>query len=119
MEEQYILFSDHIGRTVVGKLVDQDDSVIKVTNPVIVHAEPNPQTNQIQVHTFPYLFMEFASKESRDSHVWTFAKSNVAVSDIQLDDRLMQTVKNVNSPAPPKQEEDAKVVSLFDDEDTE
>jgi len=57
MEEQYIVFSDHIGRVVAAKLVSEDDDQIQVTNPVIVHAEPQPQTGQIQVHTFPYLFM--------------------------------------------------------------
>jgi len=40
------------------------------------------------------------------------------VSDIQLDDRLMQSIKNVNTPKQEEQpQEDAKVINLFDDEE--
>lgn len=118
-----IIFSDHIGRIVAAELLEETDTEIKVSNPVIIHAEPQPQTGQIQVHTFPYLFMEFTTPESRENNAWTFNKSSIVVSDIKLEDRLLASVEAINNPAKAKEaaasagapEGDAKIVSLFDE----
>jgi hypothetical protein len=114
MKQTNIVFSDHIGRIVSAKLISETIDKIVVSNPVIIHAEPQPQTGQIQVHTFPYVFMEFATPDSREGSAWTFARDSIAISTIELDERLQQSVDNINKPkeAAPS----GKVVNLFDEE---
>ena len=122
MKETVVVFSDHIGRIVAGKLISEDDATLKINNPVIIHVEPQPQTGQLQVHTFPYVFMEFIKQENRETSAWTFNKSQIVVSDVELDDRLLNSVLNINNaaaqPAAPAgaPQGDAKVVNLFDEE---
>ena len=119
MKETVVVFSDHIGRIVAGKLIDDNETTLVVNNPVIIHVEPQPQTGQLQVHTFPYVFMEFVKPEAREKGAWTFNKSQIVVSDVELDDRLLQSVLNINNAAAQPQEApagEAKVVNLFDEE---
>jgi len=116
MKETVVVFSDHIGRIVAGRLVDETPETLKVNNPVVIHVEPQPNTGQLQVHTFPYVFMEFVTPETRDKGTWTFNKPQIVMSDVELDDRLMQSVLNINSAAEQAPQGDAKVVNLFEDE---
>ena len=121
MKETVVVFSDHIGRIVAGKLISEDDATLKINNPVIIHVEPQPQTGQLQVHTFPYVFMEFITPETREKSAWSFNKSQIVMSDVELDERLMQSVLNINNAAAqpaaaPAAQGDAKVVNLFDEE---
>ena len=94
-----LTFIDQIGRTVIGKLVSQDTTTIVINNPVIVFATPNQETGQIQVQSFPYLFMEFIDKDSRDKNNWTFYKSAIAISDVTLDSLIVNQYNNINSAA--------------------
>ena len=48
---------DHIGRTVVGKLTEETENTITIFNPVIIHVQPDQQTGQLQVQSFPYIFI--------------------------------------------------------------
>lgn len=121
MKEKIIVFSDHIGRIVAGTLASETAKELKVKDPVIIHVEPQPQTGQLQVHTFPYVFMEFTTPESRENNEWTFNKNVIAVSNIELDERLTTSIKNINKPADTPQiatpgAGDAKIVNLFDNE---
>ncbi len=61
--------------------------------------------------------MEFL--QDKEQNNWTFDKSAIAVSDVQLDGRIIEQYENINNPAPPvlKEESDGDVVKLFDDED--
>ena len=113
-----ITINDHIGRTVVGKSVEETDTTVTLNNPVIIHTQPNPENGQLQVQSFPYIFMEFL--QDKEQNNWTFDKSAIAVSDVQLDDRIIEQYENINNPAPPvlgKEDSDGDVVKLFDDED--
>ena len=112
---------DHIGRTVVGKLTKETKDVITLFNPVIIHVQPDQQTGQLQVQSFPYIFMEFL--KDKDKNNWTFDKSSISVSDVQLDERIISQYENINNPNPPIQEaqqgtgEEPEVIKLFDDEE--
>tara|TARA_R110001583_G_scaffold27513_4_gene98285 strand:+ start:585 stop:959 length:375 start_codon:yes stop_codon:yes gene_type:complete len=111
---------DHIGRTVVGIVTKEDTKTITLNNPVIVHVQPDPQTGQLQVQSFPYLFMEFI-KGDKDKNNWTFYKTAIATSDVTLDDRIITQYKNINSPQAaadqqPPASSDGDVIKLFDDE---
>jgi hypothetical protein len=64
--------------------------------------------------------MEFL--QDKEQNNWTFDKSAIAVSDVQLDDRIIQQYENINNPTPPvledsDSESDGEVVKLFDDDD--
>ena len=50
---------DQVGRTVIGVEVKSTKDVLVLNNPVIIHVQPNQQNGQLQVQSFPYLFMEF------------------------------------------------------------
>ena len=112
---------DHIGRTVVGVLKKEDTKSITLFNPVIIHVQPDPQSGQLQVQSFPYIFMEFLNDKEKNN--WTFNKAAISTSDVTLDDRIIQQYQNINNPKPPIQEqsqqEEPQVISLFDDEEEE
>ena len=79
---------DHIGRTVVG--VPLQKKILKLLhlyNPVIIHVQPDPQSGQLQVQSFPYIFMEFL--KDKDKNNWTFYKTAISTSDVELDDRII------------------------------
>tara|TARA_R110002020_G_scaffold118317_2_gene270515 strand:+ start:331 stop:729 length:399 start_codon:yes stop_codon:yes gene_type:complete len=119
---------DHIGRTVVGKVTKEDTKTITLFNPVIIHVQPDPQSGQLQVQSFPYLFMEFIKGDKKKNN-WTFHKTAIAVSNVQLDDRIITQYNNINNPQPPvagatpqTQQgavEEPEVIKLFDDDEEE
>jgi len=119
MSEKIKTIVDHIGRTVVGKVKKEDTKTITLNNPVIIHVQPNSQTGQLQVQSFPYLFMEFIKGDDKSQNNWTFYKSTVAVSDVELDDKILEQYDNINSPPSniitPDQE--PEVIKLFDDDE--
>lgn len=108
---------DPIGRTVIGVLVEQDDKTITLNNPVIVHVQPNPANGQLQVQSFPYIFMEFLTPESRNKNHWTFNKSHIVLSEIELESKIIAQYNNINTPQPPPQQPqgEAEVIKLFED----
>jgi hypothetical protein len=110
---------DHIGRTVVGKVIKDTKDIITLYNPVIIHVQPDPQSGQLQVQSFPYIFMEFLKDKNKNN--WTFTKSAISTSDVELDERIIQQYENINNPAPPIQEgtnqNEPEVIKLFDDEE--
>jgi hypothetical protein len=108
-----ITFIDQIGRTVIGKLVEEAENTITVENPVIIHVQPNPETGQLQVQSFPYLFIEFIDKNSRELNQWTFFKSAIAISNVKLDERIILQYNNINSP--PAAQPEPEVIKLFEE----
>jgi len=119
-DKQIKTIVDHIGRTVLGILEKDTKDTITLFNPVIIHVQPDQQTGQLQVQSFPYIFMEFL--KDKDKNNWTFSKSSISVSDVQLDERIIQQYENINNPQPPLTQQDGgtgDVVSLFDDEEDE
>ena len=115
---------DHIGRTVLGRIKKEDTKTITLYNPVIIHVQPDPQSGQLQVQSFPYIFMEFL--KDKDNNNWTFHKAAISTSDVELDDRIIQQYENINNPNPPIQgtqlpaqnvEEEPEVIKLFDDDE--
>ena len=108
---------DHIGRTVLGVVKKDTKDSITLFNPVIIHVQPDQQTGQLQVQSFPYIFMEFLKDKEQNN--WTFSKSAISISDVQLDERIIQQYENINNPQPPiaQPEGSGEVVSLFDDDE--
>ena len=111
---------DHIGRTVVGVLKKEDTKTITLFNPVIIHVQPDHNSGQLQVQSFPYIFMEFL--KDKDKNNWTFNKTAISTSDVELDERITQQYENIDNPKPPIQQEAQEapeVIQLFDDEEEE
>jgi hypothetical protein len=107
---------DHIGRTVIGVLITETDKTLTLDNPVIIHVQPNQQTGQLQVQSFPYIFMEFLAAESRDANHWTFNKETIVQSSVKLDSKIIAQYHGINSPAPQQAPQgDAEVIKLFED----
>ena len=119
-KDKIITIIDQIGRTVVGVLVKEDTKILTLNNPVIIHVQPDPQSGQLQVQSFPYIFMEFL--KDKDKNNWTFTKSTICTSDVELDDRIITQYNNINNPSPPIQSqpaagEEPEVIKLFDDDE--
>ena len=108
-----ITIVDHIGRTVIGVNKKETAKSLTIQNPVIIHVQPDAESGQLQVQSFPYLFMEFI-KGDKEQNNWTFDKAAIAVSDVELDDKIIMQYENINTPKPPAQEEEPEVVKLFD-----
>lgn len=106
---------DHIGRTVIGTEVSQDDKTITLNNPVIIHVQPNPQNGQLQVQSFPYIFMEFLTPESRNRNHWTFNKSHIVLSEVELESKIIAQYNNINSPQISAPQGEPEVIKLFED----
>ena len=110
---------DHIGRTVVGRVTGETKDDVTLFNPVIIHVQPDQQSGQLQVQSFPYIFMEFL--KDKDKNNWTFSKTSISISDVELDERIIQQYENINNPAPPVQQSqnqnDGEVIQLFDEEE--
>lgn len=113
-QKEIIAIVDQVGRTVVGVETGRTDETVTLNNPVIVHVQPDPQNGQLQVQTFPYLFMEFI-KGDRSENNWTFHLANIATSNVKLTDQITAQYHAINTPAPaaaPTAE--PEVIKLFD-----
>ena len=117
-DKEIIVFLDTIGRTVLGKLHSQDDNKLSVENPALVHIQPNPQTNQLQLQILPLFFKEFQADKTQ-STVWHFNKSSITLTDsttfsFQFIAQYEQLFA-ATPPQPAQPQSDADVVKLFDE----
>jgi hypothetical protein len=115
MSEEITTIVDQVGRVVIGVETAQTDETLTLNNPVIVHVQPDQQSGQLQVQTFPYLFMEFIEGD-RTKNDWTFYKSAIATSNVSLTEQIKAQYKAINNPAPaqPAATEEPAVIKLFD-----
>lgn len=113
--KQLTVFLDNIGRTIIGKIVNQDDSVLTIENPALVHIQPNSQTNQLQLQILPLFFKEFQADRNQPT-VWNFKKSNITTSEnIPFAPQFVAQYEQMFQP-PQTTPQENKVVKLFDDE---
>lgn len=114
-----ITIIDHIGRTVIGKHVQETDTTLTINNPVIVHVQAQQQTQRLEVQSFPYLFMEFLDPANRDKNDWTFNKTSIVTSNVVLDSKIAAQYEGINNPAPPvittSVPADAPIIKVFND----
>lgn len=83
-------FIDHVGRTVVGRLVKDTKDFIQVTNPAVVNINVQQENNQIAVQLLPYFFREFIDPDAEGNTTWSFRKNNIVTSvDININDNLI------------------------------
>jgi len=111
MKEQIKVIIDNVGRFIIGKVVSETDQFIKLKTPVIIHVQPS-QTGQLQVQTLPLFFGEFV--KDKDTNVWEYSKSAIAISDVELDERLENQYLAIANPSPIIQPQQPEVIKLFD-----
>ena len=75
-----VVFLDTIGRTIIGKVASETETVLSIENPALVAVQPNTQTGQIQLQILPLFFREFQADRS-DSTVWHYKKANITLAD--------------------------------------
>lgn len=115
MKSEMKVIVDHVGRTVLGVFESETETELTLNNPVIIHVQPNPQTGQLQVQSFPYIFMEFLDNESRAKNLWTFNKNNIVTSTVKLDSKIINQYNNINSPSQAQPQGEPEVIKLFDE----
>ena len=113
MQEKHIAIIDHIGRNIIGKLVGESDTTVTLNNPVIVHCQPEAN-GQLQVQSFPVFFFEFIDKSKRDQNDWTYTKSSIVTSNVELDERILSQYSKFNSPPVAAVSNSPRVVSIDD-----
>lgn len=110
-------FVDHVGRTILGEVLGEENGYLKVKNPAILLVTPNQQTGQLSIQTVPLFFKEFVSPGVRETAgTWLFPKDKIVVStDIQLEDRIVEQYKRIFTPPTASPTSSPDVVKLFDD----
>lgn len=113
MMNEKIVFIDHIGRTLIGTLLNKTEKHLVVRNPIILHVQPNQ--GELQVQTFPLFFFEFIDKDHREKNDWTFSLDNIVLADVVLNPTVVEQYNRVNNPSPPPVvENNPKVISIDD-----
>ena len=109
-------FVDHVGRTIIGEVLGEENGNLKVKNPAILLVQPNQATGQLSIQTIPLFFKEFISPSVRETvGTWLFPKDKlILTTDIQLEERIIEQYKRIfiTAPAPASNPE---VVRLFED----
>lgn len=109
---------DHVGHTVLGELVEENDTTITLLNPAILIAQPN-QNNQLQVQLFPVFFKEFLGSGSKDGAKFIYRKDKVVDTVLELDSKLTQQYQlmfsNAQGGSVTPESSDSEVIKLFDE----
>lgn len=117
-EQNIITFIDHIGRTILGLLVEETKDAILVKNPAIIHVQPTQQ-GQLNVQTIPLYFREFIGDKSKNETTWKYNKSSIVLGvNIDNDSRLIDQYHKLFAatvPATAAGESNEKVIKLFDE----
>ena len=115
--KELTVFLDTIGRTIIGKIAKQDDSVLTIENPALVHIQANPQTNQLQLQILPLFFKEFQADKNQPT-VWNFKKANITTAEsIPFAAQFTAQYEQLFAVAQPAPKGEAKVVKLFDSDE--
>lgn len=112
------VFLDNIGRTIIGKVVSENEQTLSIENPALVHIQPNVQTQQLQLQILPLFFKEFQAEKDAPT-VWNYNKQNITTSnDIQFAFQFAAQYEQIfQAPgaASPQQNKSEEVIKLFDE----
>lgn len=114
MNTKHVVLIDHVGRNIIGKLVEETATTVTINNPVILHCQPDAN-GRIQVQSFPVFFFEFIDKATRNQNDWTYSKNNVVTSNVTLDPQIVEQYSKINTPqVPVPQTTVPKIISIDD-----
>ncbi len=110
------VFIDHVGHTIVGDVLSDANNKLKVKNPAILIASPN-NNGQLTVQLVPVFFKEFVRISERDNgSVFSYDLSKIVLSEVVLDDRLLEQYINMFKPSVRTESNDsAPTIKLFDE----
>lgn len=113
------VFLDNLGRIIIGKVTAQDKETTTVENPALVHIQPHPQSNQLQLQLLPLFFREFQADKAL-STAWKFRNANITPSvDVELSPQLLAQYEQVfAAPQSAAAQKSTEVVKLFDEEES-
>ena len=111
--DNIVVFLDSIQRTIIATQVESPaKGKLAVTKPVVLNVQPTPD-KKLQVQLYPLFFREFTA--DRDVFAkWSYDKSGIVMSDVELESNLIAQYKQMFQTA--TQANDGKVIKLFDDE---
>lgn len=113
--KELTVFLDNVGRTIIGKIQNENESSLTIENPALVHIQANPQTNQLQLQILPLFFKEFQADKNQAT-AWTYKKANITVAEpITFAAQFTAQYEQLFAPAQPAAPQ--KVVKLFDEEE--
>ena len=123
-KENIVTFFDAVGRTIFGESIPEKSCKdwLVISNPVVVHAQPNPATNQMALQLFPAFFREFLADKSQAAE-FKYYRKNIAVAEgLVLDFRLVGQYTNmfegqggVIIPTPEEVAATSGIIKLFDE----
>ena len=106
-----VTFLDLVGRTIIAEEADgSTEKVLKVKNPVVVHAVPQPdQTGNMRMtlQLLPLFFREFLA-DKNEGIIWDYKRSqiiepaNQVVFDFKLEGQYVQLFNDVTQHMPPQ-----------------
>lgn len=119
MNNKYIVFTDQVGRLILGEPVGGDAMNLEIKNPAIIHIQPK---ENVGFHTqiIPYYFRELQEMETRNSGmVWTFPLAAIVRSNVVPDPQLLLRYEQLFAPVAKATKDpvpaNPKVINLFDE----
>jgi hypothetical protein len=111
-----ITFIDSIGRAILAEESKSNDKVLTVKNPVMINVNQQ-QNGQLQVQLIPLFFSEFVDQATRsEGTLWSYQKSNIAIGEVSIDERLKDQYSRIFTVAPAAPEVAGEsVIKLFDE----
>jgi hypothetical protein len=111
-----ITFIDSIGRAILAEESKSNDKVLTVKNPVMINVNQQ-QNGQLQVQLIPLFFSEFVDQATRsEGTIWSYQKSNIAIGEVSIDERLKDQYSRIFTVAPAAPEVAGEsVIKLFDE----
>ena len=112
--DNIIVFLDAIQRTIIATQEESSSpDKLVISKPVILNVSPT-QDKRLQVQLYPLFFREFTA--DRDVFAkWTYDKSSVVISDVELEANLVLHYKQMFQTAQQPAVDSNKVIKLFDD----
>ncbi len=112
MKQKHTVIIDQIGRILLGVEAGQDETSLTLFNPIILHFQP-AQNGQLELQVYPLFFFELLDKSKRDQNNWTFNKSSITISDVEVTPDILARYDQINTPAVPIKN-NPKVISIDD-----
>jgi hypothetical protein len=112
MTPKHAVIIDQIGRTILGEEIGETDTTLSLYNPIVLHFQPS-QNGQLELQVFPLFFFELLDKEHRTENTWTYSKTAITVSNVQLNPDILARYAAINTPPAPVVN-NPKVISIND-----
>lgn len=114
---KHTVIIDQIGRTILGVNKSESwnttDDELTLYNPIILHFQPS-QNGQLELQVFPLFFFELLDKSARDKNSWTWKKSNIAISDVELTPEILSRYEQINTPPVAQVQTNPRVIAIDD-----